>query len=103
MAPEPARRGAAPGPPSGRSVRRLRDAWAVLRGRKRAAHRVPVTPAMLNQSVVMWRYTVDNESLANLHNPEPLARVIARQAERDVYVKVCEMVLNHAVEKERRA
>ena len=83
-------------------MKRLRDAWAVLRGRKRAVARVPFrNPFMLDQSVIGWRYVVNNELLADLVDHEPVARAISKQAARDVYVKVCELALDHA--SERRA
>ncbi len=66
-------------------MKRLKDTWAVLRGHKRAAGKVPVTPAMMNQSVIMWRYVVNNEVLAGEPVPETLAWAISKQAEKDVY------------------
>lgn len=66
-------------------MKRLKDAWAVLRGRKRALDPLPFPSSeLMNKSVIGWRYTVSNQVLSE-PDPEWLARVISRQAERDVY------------------
>ena len=67
-------------------MKRLKDAWAVLRGRKRALDPPPAyNPFASDHSVIGWRYVVSNQVLASEPYPEWLARVISRQAERDVY------------------